>query len=85
MAIIPSAPFEQMAKRIAHNRASETAGGFGGAAVIIPPADGGEPIEFLIDDAKGDPALFYSTLLTRVQFALKEIEDRQRKGMAFGR
>lgn len=82
----PAIRFRLMSERITHNAAFENAGKFGGAAVIIPPADSNiEPIEFLIDDASGDPAQFYSTLLTRIQIALEGIKDSQRGNKAFGR
>lgn len=75
--------FRQMADRIDHN---VEASKFGGAAVIVPPTASGveQPIELLMLDAHGDPAQFLSTLLTRIQIMLREIEDRQRMTQGFG-
>lgn len=81
----PADPFRLMSERITHNQTSPVAGKFGGAAVIIPPEGGGDPIEILIDDAKGDTAQFYSTLLTRINITLETIKDEMRRGNAFGR
>ena len=73
--------FRTMAQAIDHN-AGET---FGGAAVIIPPANGGEPIELLILDLKADPAQFWSTIKTRIEIKLAELDDLRRNNQAFGR
>jgi len=75
-----SAPFTQMATRIDHNTDSN----FGGAAVIVPPAQGGEKIELLMLDAKGDPAQFWGTILTRAQLELKAIDDKRAIQQGFG-
>ena len=74
--------FHAMADRIDHNSASI----FGGAAVIVPPnVTGNEtPIELLMLDASADPATFLSTILSRIQVMLREIEDKQRM-QGFGR
>ena len=65
--------FRAMADRIERNPFE-----FGGACVVIPPG-GGEGIEFLLIDAKGDTAQFYSAIQTKIQIALKEMEDQQRR------
>ena len=65
--------FRAMADRIERNPQE-----FGGACVIIPPG-GGEGIEFLLIDVKGDMAQFYSAIQTKIQIVLKEMEDQQRR------
>mgnify|MGYP001576056754 CR=1 FL=1 len=65
--------FRAMADRIERNPSE-----FGGACVIIPPG-GGEGVEFLLIDVKGDTAQFYSAIQTKIQIALKEMEDQQRR------
>ena len=72
--------FTAMAAAIEHN-ASAT---FGGAVVIIPPINGGEPIELLILDLKADPAQFWSTIRTRIDIKLSELDQVQRKQASFG-
>ena len=69
-----SAPFRAMADRVDHNDGA----GFGGAFVIIPP--GGEAQDMLILDNSANPAIFWSTLQTRVQIALQELADAERQG-----
>ena len=73
--------FTAMAAAIEHNAAAT----FGGAVVIIPPTNGGEPIELLILDLKADPAQFWSTIKTRIEIKLAELDERQRSQQAFGR
>jgi hypothetical protein len=70
--------FRIMAERIDHNIKADYH--FGGAAVIVPPAGSGieKPIELLILDDNADPAQFLSTIVTRIQIMLREIEDRAR-------
>ena len=53
--------------------------GFGGAFVIVPPA-GGDPHTLLILDGGNDPALFWSTLQTKVTMVLEEIRDKDTNG-----
>lgn len=72
--------FKKMAERIEHNAGSK----FGGAAVVIPPQNGGDPVELLILDEKGDPAQFWGTLLTRAQMEVSKIEERNRIAQGFG-
>lgn len=74
-------PFTRMAERIAHN-ADAT---FGGAVVIIPPGTQGEPIELLMLDKQGDPAQFWSTILTRIQVVMDGLRDKERSMAGFGR
>ena len=73
--------FTAMAAAIEHNAGAT----FGGAVVIIPPPNGGEPIELLILDLKADPAQFWSTIKTRIEIKLAELDERQRSQQAFGR
>jgi hypothetical protein len=65
--------FRVMAARIDRNPAE-----FGGACVIVPPG-GGDPIEFLVVDPKGDLAHFYSSIQTKIQVALEELKDKSRQ------
>ena len=72
--------FQAMVDAIVHN----TAQPFGGAAVIIPPANGGDPIEVLILDLKANPAQFWSTIKTRIEIQLAELDEQTRNQNAFG-
>lgn len=76
----PSVPFDLMHHRIVHNAANA----FGGAAVIVPPEGGGESIEILLLDSKGDPAQFWSTVRSRIEIKLAELDAAQRNQTAFG-
>lgn len=76
----PEKAFRTMADRIVHNTGAD----FGGAAVIIPPSNAGEPIELLILDLKADPAQFWSTIKTRIEIKLSELDQMQRKQASFG-
>ena len=69
--------FRAMADRIDRNPSE-----FGGACVIIPPG-GGEGIEFLLIDAKGDVAQFYGAVTTKVQVVMEEMKDQQRRMQPF--
>ena len=69
-----AAPFRRTADKIDLN----VMNGFGGAFVIVAPD--GTTHDLLILDSSATPAIFYSTLQTRVQIALAEIEDQQRAG-----
>ena len=73
--------FKAMAAAIEHNPIAT----FGGAVVIMPPANGGEPIELLILDLKADPAQFWSTIRTRIDIKLAELDESRRTNQAFGR
>jgi hypothetical protein len=65
--------FRKMADRIEHNADA----GFGGACVFVPPSGGGEPIEILMIDNGANPAQFYSTVATRIQLTLDQINNPQ--------
>lgn len=69
-----AAPFRRVADKIDLNISN----GFGGAFVVVAPD--GSVHDLLILDSNATPAIFYSTLQTRVQIALAEIEDQQRSG-----
>ena len=59
---------------------------FGGVAVIVPPQDGGEPVEFLIIDPKKNAAQFYATVKTRIENQIGDLEGQQQQARAgFGR
>ncbi len=59
---------------------------FGGVAVIVPPQDGGEPVEFLILDPKKNAAQFYATIKTRIEGQIGDLEVLQRQAQAgYGR
>jgi hypothetical protein len=75
----PSVHFSAMAQRIIHNAGGE----FGGAAVIISP--GGIQIEVLMLGAGSDEAQFLSTIKTRIDIKLAEVDEKQRNQTAFGR
>jgi hypothetical protein len=82
----PATKFREMADRIDHNVDSR----FAGAVVIIPPTAeqggyGGDPIEILMLDPSGNPAQFWSTLKTRVEITLAELQERERAQTGFGR
>jgi len=65
--------YRLMADRIDHNADAA----FGGACVIIPPAGGGEPIEFILLDLKSNPAQFWSTISTKITLVLEEMKQPQ--------
>ena len=75
-----SARFRKMADRIDHNSDSK----FGGAAVVVPPRDGGDAVEFLILYAQAGPAQFWGTILSRAQLEISRIEDKNRIQQGFG-
>lgn len=59
---------------------------FGGVAVVVPPADSGDPIEFLIIDPTKNAAQFYATIQTRIANEITNLETMQRQQQAgFGR
>ena len=60
-------------------------GNFGGAFVVVPPPEAGEPVETLILDSKQDPAQFWNLLMTKCQIMLAELDTKQRANQAFGR
>jgi len=73
-------PFNAMSLRIAHNADAK----FGGACVLVPPS-GGKPVELLVLDAAEDEGQFWATILTRIQVAINENDERKRAAQGFGR
>lgn len=83
---IASDKLETMARRVQTNYGNA----FGGVVVIVPPTGsqggfGGNSIELLLLDESGNPAQFWSTLKTRVEMELAELQDRERQLKPFGR
>jgi hypothetical protein len=58
---------------------------FGGSFVIVPPKDGGAPIETLILDAKQDPAQFWAIVETKAKMALAGLDELSRNQQAVTR
>ena len=65
-------------RRVADQIDKMNADTFGGVAVVVPPADSGEPIEFLIIDPKKNAAQFYATIQTRITNEIAGLETQQR-------
>ena len=80
-----AARFRQMAERIDHNSPPHLDAAFGGAAVIIPPNQGGKPVELLILDASSDPAQFWATVITRINMVVSELDAQARQGFGVKR
>lgn len=76
------ARFRAMADAIERNDGTSD---FGGCFVIVPPAEGGDPIETLILDSKQDLAQFWNAVITKCQIMLADVEQKQRQGSAFRR
>lgn len=70
--------FRRMADAIEHNENS----GFGGAFVIIPPPEGGSPIETLILDSKQDPVQFWVLLKSKCDIQITLAEQAARSQQA---
>lgn len=72
----------ELAARIEMHPGSE----FAGAAFIAAPSVDGTPERvmelFVLGDP--DPALFLSTVLSKLQITMRDIEDKQRMQQAFG-
>lgn len=73
--------FRKMAKRIDHNAAD----GFGGAFLIVPPANGGDAIDTLILDTLQDPAQFWLLLKTKCDIQIQKLDNAARQSQAFNR
>ena len=80
MAETPDAPFQEMSLRIQHNANSK----FGGACVLVPPS-GGKPVEILMLDAAEDEGQFWATILTRIQTAIHDSDQKKLANQGFGR
>jgi hypothetical protein len=79
MPTVTSEPFTRMAERIAHN-ADAT---FGGACVLVPPG-GGKSLELLMLDTAEDEGQFWATILTRIQVAINENDQKKQVNRTFG-
>lgn len=80
--------FRRMGDRIDHNAPmspEQPNAMFGGAAVIIPPANGGRPVELLLLDASSDPAQFWATVQTRISLVVSELDAQARQGFGVKR
>jgi hypothetical protein len=76
-----SEKFTEMAARIEHNQPAE----FAGAAVIVPPAGGGEPIEILILDKSADSAVqFWATIMARGKQVLEAVDQERDRARQLG-
>jgi hypothetical protein len=68
-------PFEAMATQVRHNGHAS----FGGAFVIVPPVAGGtEPIVTLVLDPKQDPILFWSSVKSKIEMVLAQLDEAAR-------
>ncbi len=80
MDLKPAQFFEAMAARI--ERIPE--GEFAGAAVIVPPAGGGDPICLLLVDPKQDPIQFFATVKSRVEIVTGAVMEAARDSQQGG-
>jgi hypothetical protein len=77
-----ASPFSEMAASIEHNKGQ----GFGGAFIVVPPAEGGRVLSVLILDGAQNAAQFWAMLKTRCELELAELEDKARASSSgFGR
>ena len=74
-----SEPFTKMAERIQHNEDAK----FGGACVLVPPG-GGKALELLMLDAAEDEGQFWATILTRIQTAIHDADQKKVQNRTFG-
>lgn len=72
--------FRLMAEAIERNEEAL----FGGAFVVVPPKDAGEPIETLILDAKQDSAQFWILLKSKCEQEIAKADEKQRGQASFG-
>jgi len=56
---------------------------FGGACVIVPPG-GGKPVELLMLDTAEDEGQFWATIMTRIQMAINENDQKKQVNRTFG-
>lgn len=73
--------FDDMAAKIRLNKEHP----FGGAFVIVPPENGGEPFQTLILDAKQDPAQFFTLLKVKSEAQITMLDQAARNQNAFPR
>lgn len=64
--------FRDMADLIERNEAV-----FAGAAVIVPPAEGGDPVEVLILDKAASAAQFWATVGARSKESVEAVDARK--------
>lgn len=69
-------------RRMADHVDRNAAAGFGGCIVIVPPLNGGDPIEILMLDDHPDIAQFYANLTARISARVSELTDIQRHQQA---
>ena len=73
--------FQRMTDRINKNRDAD----FGGAVVIFPPENGGDPVDMLMF-TKQAPAAFWILLKTMVEARIVELDrSNQPMGRPYGR
>lgn len=70
--------FRAMADRIEKNEGDT----FAGAVVIIPPAEGGDPVEILQLDAKPSPSEFWGLVKFKADSAMHDLGNATRMGQA---
>lgn len=71
-----AARFRAMADAIELNKD----GPFGGAFVVVPPADGGDVLETLILDNRQDPGQFWLFLKTKSETEVNAVDQKARAG-----
>lgn len=76
-----AAIFRKMAARLDHNADAV----FAGAAVIVPPAEGGATVEMLILDASQSAAQFWGNLEAKCKIEIADLDEKKRTSSAFGR
>ena len=81
----PVNPAVEALRRMADHVERNAQAGFGGCVVIVPPANGGDPIEILILDNRADVVQFYANLAARITVRTTELDAIGRQGQAFGR
>jgi hypothetical protein len=72
--------FRKMADAIERN-----VDNFGGAFVVVPPVEAGEPIETLILDARQDAAQFWILLKSKCEQEIAKTDEKQRLAQGFAR
>lgn len=72
--------FEAMAAQIRLNKA----GKFGGAFLLVPPAQTGNVVETLVLSDQ-NAGLFWATVKMLIDAQYKDLQDRQQHMQAFGR
>jgi hypothetical protein len=73
--------FRQMADRIDRNPSEE----FGGAFLVLPPGDAGDPVEGMSVAAKPSPVTFWSSVLGQIELAVETFKTNNEPGARGGR